>query len=199
MSALRQSALGAVLLLMVDFLTITRLWDEQSLQQPSEFLLSGQRFCELSGRPFDIHLLNWVSLQSFLQMKVFRKSLFAWIALLGIVFSQLALSAYACPLLATTRGEQTADMSADMAGMPCAEMGMKKEAGPSALCVQHCDQGHQSVPSIQVPDFQPALVLFLVLPSLDSFEQTYPADLRADPLVRTTSTPPFLRTGRLRI
>jgi hypothetical protein len=184
---------------MVDVRAITRLSDEQSLQQPSELLLSGQRFCELSGRPFEIQVLNWVSLQSFLQMKVFRKSLFAWIALVGIVFSQLALSAYACPFLATPGGEQTAEMSADMVGMPCAEMGMKKEAGPSALCVQHCDQGHQSVSSTQVPDFQSGLVLFLVLPSLASLEQTYSADLRTQPLVRTASTPPFLRTGRLRI
>ena len=132
-------------------------------------------------------------------MGVFRKSLFAWIALLGIVFTQLALSAYACPLLAAPGGQQTAEMSADMAGMPCAEMGTKKEAGPSALCVQHCDQGHQSVSSIQVPDFQPALVLFLVLPSLASFEPAYAVDLRTEPLVRTASTPPYLRTGRLRI
>lgn len=132
-------------------------------------------------------------------MKVFRKSLFAWIALLGIVFSQLALSAYACPLLAVPGGQQSAQTSADMAGMPCAEMGMKKEVSPSALCVQHCDQGHQSVSSVQAPDFQPALVLFLVLPSLASFEPTYTVDLLTEPLVRTASTPPFLRTGRLRI
>jgi hypothetical protein len=132
-------------------------------------------------------------------MKVFRKSLYAWIALLGIVFSQLALSAYACPLLAAPGGQQTVEMSADMVGMPCAEMGMMKEVGPSALCVQHCDQGHQSVSSVQVPDFQPALVLFLVLPSLASVEPSYAVDLRTEPLVRTASTPPFLRTGRLRI
>ena len=123
----------------------------------------------------------------------------AWIALLGIVFSQLALSAYACPLLATPVGQQTAQMSAGMAGMPCAEMGMKKEAGPSALCVQHCDQGHQSVSSVQVPDFQPALILFFVLPSLASFEPTYTVDFRKEPQVRTASTSPFLRTRRLRI
>ena len=132
-------------------------------------------------------------------MKIFHKSLFAWIALLGLVFSQLALSAYACPLLAAPGGQQSAQMSDDMAGMPCAEMGMKKEVGPSTLCVQHCDQGHQSVSTVQAPDFQPALVLFLVLPSLASFEQSYPLDLRIEPPTRTASTPPYLRTGRLRI
>lgn len=132
-------------------------------------------------------------------MRVFRKSLYAWIALLGIVFSQLALSAYACPLQAVPGEQQAAEMSADMAGMPCAEMGMKKEVGPSALCVQHCDQGNQSVSTVQAPDFQPALVLFLVLPSLASVESAYSVDSRIEPLVRTASTPPFLRTGRLRI
>ena len=132
-------------------------------------------------------------------MRIFRKSLFAWIALLGIVFTQLALSAYACPPLAVPGGQQAAEMSADMAGIPCAEMGTKKEVRPSALCVQHCDQGHQSVSSVQAPDFQPALVLFLVIPSIASFEPSYAVDLRTEPLVRTASTPPYLRTGRLRI
>lgn len=132
-------------------------------------------------------------------MKVLRKSLFTWIALVGIVFSQLALSSYACPLLAVPGGQQSLEMSADMAGMPCAEMGMKKEAGPSALCVQHCDQGHQSVSTVQAPDFQPSLVLFLVLPSFAAVAPAYSGDLRTEPLVRTASTPPFLRTGRLRI
>lgn len=132
-------------------------------------------------------------------MKVFRKSVYAWIALLGIIFSQLALSAYACPLQAVPGGQQMAQMSDDMAGMPCADMGMKQEAGPSALCVQHCDQGHQSVSTVQAPDFQPALVLFLVLPSLASVEPAYAVGSRTEPPVRTASTPPFLRTGRLRI
>ena len=132
-------------------------------------------------------------------MKVFRKSLAAWIALLGIVFSQLTLSAYACPLLAVPGGQPTIEVSVDMASVPCAEMGMKKEVGPSTLCVQHCDQGHQSVSTVQAPDFQPALVLFLVLPSLASVAPAYTVDLRTEPLVRTASTPPFLRTGRLRI
>lgn len=118
---------------------------------------------------------------------------------MGIVFSQLALSAYACPLLTTLGGQQTTEMAADMEGMPCAEMGVKQEAGRSALCVQHCDQGHKSVSSVQVLDFQPALVLFLVLPSLASFAPSYEVDLRTEPLVRTASTPPYLRTGRLRL
>ncbi len=132
-------------------------------------------------------------------MKIFGKPLYAWIALLGIVFSQLSLSAYACPLWAVPGGQPTAQMSVDMAGMPCAEMGMKNESGPSALCIQHCDQGHQSVATVQAPDFQPALVLFLVLPSLASIAPAYTVDLRTEPQVRTDCTPAFLRTGRLRI
>ena len=131
-------------------------------------------------------------------MRIFRKSLFAWIALLGIVFTQLALSAYACPLLAAPGSQQTAEMSADMAGIPCAEMGTKKEVRPSALCV-HTATSPGSVSSVQAPDFQPALVLFLVIPSIASFEPSYAVDLRTEPLVRTASTPPYLRTGRLRI
>ena len=132
-------------------------------------------------------------------MKVFGRPLYAWIALLGIVFSQLALSAYACPLLLAPLGQPITKVSVDTASVPCADMGMQKDAGEPALCVQHCDQGHQSVSTTQLPDFQPALVLFLVLPSLASIAPAYTVDLRTEPSVRTASTPPFLRTGRLRI
>ncbi len=132
-------------------------------------------------------------------MKAFRQSLFAWIALLGIVFSQLAVSAYACPMLASAGQAQRMDMASDMAGMPCASMGAEKKSDPSPLCVQHCDQGHQSVSSLQTPDFHPALVLFLVVPPVGDLDHAGADFLQAQLPAIDSSPPPLLRTGRLRI
>ncbi len=75
-------------------------------------------------------------------MKVFRRSLFAWIALLGPIFSQLAVSAYACPLQNPTGAPAQMESKDNMAGMPCAEMGMAVNVEQPALRAQHCAQGN---------------------------------------------------------
>lgn len=130
-------------------------------------------------------------------MRVFRRSAILWIVLLGIVFSQLAVAAYVCPgLTPTNAAQQVAAM--DMAGMPCAEVGAAK-IEKTALCAQHCDQGKQTVGGAQPHDFQPALVLLLVLP--EPLIQALPGLLGAQAplLARGASPPPLWRTGRLRI
>ena len=132
-------------------------------------------------------------------MKVFRRSLFAWIALLGIVFSQLAVSAYACPLQNPASAPAQMESKGDMAGMPCAEMGMAVNVEQPALCAQHCDQGNQAVGSVPAPDFQPALVLLLIVPTLSLVEAPGETHVQAPLLARSTSPPPLWRSGRLRI
>lgn len=132
-------------------------------------------------------------------MRVFRRSLFSWIALLGIVFSQLAVSAYACPLLNVSKATEQMAAKDDMAGMPCAEMDMAGNSEQPALCAQHCDQGKQAVGSVPVPDFQPALVLFLIVPTLNLSETPSETYVQAPLLARTTSPPPLWRSARLRI
>ena len=136
-------------------------------------------------------------------MKVFRRSLYAWVALLGIVFSQLAVSAYACPgLNALNPSKNTAKVMAEnkRVGMTCAEMGMADaDMEQPALCLQHCDQGSQTVGSAQPLDFNPALVLFLIVPTLAQTAAASEPFLQAQPLARSTYPPPLWRTGRLRI
>ena len=133
-------------------------------------------------------------------MKAFRRSLFAWIALLGFVYAQLAVSSYACPLLSLSHEPAGVTAMADMvAGMPCAEMGMKKDADQTALCAQYRDRGKQTVGSAQTSDLQPALVLFLTVPPRRHSEPAGETYLQAHLLARTTSPPPLWRTGRLRI
>lgn len=131
-------------------------------------------------------------------MKAFHRSLVAWIALLGIVFSQLAVAAYACPGLSPSDAAQQVK-SMNMAGMPCADAGMAATVEQPALCVQHCDQGNQTVGGVQSPDFQPALVLLLVLqvPTIEALPGLLGA--QAPLLARGASPPPLWRTGRLRI
>ena len=127
-------------------------------------------------------------------MRVFRRSLYAWIALLGIMFSQLAISAYACPLW--SKGEVQASAVAvhgqEMAGMPCAGMeDMWVEATTPVLCIKHCDQESQAAGSAQA-----------LLPFVQPFapiETTWAAQ-RPEPLLHPLAAPPPLwRTGRLRI
>jgi len=136
-------------------------------------------------------------------MKIFRRPLYAWVALLGLVFSQLAISAYACPFwtgmdLSDNSSPMMAD--ADMAGMHCAEMGMASSDTPvSALCVQHCDQGNQTVGSPQPLDFHPTLFILPFVPSLSQLEVASEPFLQAPLLARAASPPPLWRTGRLRI
>lgn len=132
-------------------------------------------------------------------MKVFRRSLFAWIALLGIFFSQLAVSAYVCPVENLSNAPGQMEMKGDMAAMPCAEMVMAVNLDQPALCAQHCDQGDQAVGFISAPDFQPALFLFLIVPTLKLAEAPSATYVQALLLARTTSPPPLSRSSRLRI
>lgn len=132
-------------------------------------------------------------------MKAFRRSLFAWIALLGIVFSQLAVSAYACPVQNPSNAPGQMETKGNMAGMPCAEMEMAVSVELPALCAQHCDQGNQAVGSVPAPDFQPALFLLLIIPTQMLAEAPSETYVQAPLLARTTSPPPLWRSGRLRI
>ena len=136
-------------------------------------------------------------------MKVFRRPLYAWLALLGIVFSQLAVSAYACPFWGDPSPQHESSVvmdEGDMAGMHCAEMG-NTDAGttPTALCVQHCDQGNQTVGSAHTLDFHPTLVLLPFVAPMSQFQAASESFDLAPLLVSSSSPPPLWRTGRLRI
>lgn len=144
-------------------------------------------------------------LQSGALMKAFRRSIFAWIALLGILFSQLAVAAYACPLMAgpmsdAPASEQVAD---DMAGMPCegltVDASIELDADQPGLCVQHCGQGSQSVDTSPPVALHPALVLAFVLPVPVLSDSAGDRYARPPGLAQLAEPPPFLRTGRLRI
>lgn len=138
-------------------------------------------------------------------MNIYRRSLFAWIAMLGIIFSQLAVSVYACPVLNPANASAQMHLAHEMSGIQCDDMDMtmaldmESDAGPSALCVQHCDQGNQTVGSALSPDFQPALFLVLIVPPLHLAEIAGETYVQASLLARITSPPPLWHRSRLRI
>jgi hypothetical protein len=134
-------------------------------------------------------------------MRAFRRSVFAWIALLGILFTQFAVAAYACPSLPHTTSEP-AQATGDSSGAPCPEMAAHAHAGFDAqpdLCNQHCAQDGQAsesrlVAAVHQP-FVPAFVL----------REAHPCVLagirhaQQPELLRATAPPPLWRTARLRI
>ena len=73
---------------------------------------------------------------------------------MAILFSQVAIAAYACPAMS---GKGAAGAT-DMAGMPCAQMmavGVALDVEQPTLCMQHCQFGSAS----QVVDHMPTVFL----------------------------------------
>lgn len=93
----------------------------------------------------------------------------ASLALLGVLFAQLAVASYACPFMAAP-----VEMKAPMPEGGCDGMPMDPEQ--PALCHAHGQQGNQSLDKPMVPLPQPALLQGLV------------SDWRADPLLPQAST-----------
>ena len=72
-------------------------------------------------------------------MKHSYRKITSFIAIIAVLFTQLAGSAYACPLL---NGEVTAQMQmADNADAICNDMGM--DMAQPAMCQHHCQDGQQ--------------------------------------------------------
>jgi len=114
------------------------------------------------------------------------RAIAAIITLFSLLFAQLAVSAYACPLPAPV---QTVGM-VSMAGMPgCTDMSMDKSS--PALCGAHCDTGHQSADTAGAPLVQPfvACGLEAVLPRVERSTVSLATSLAPIPLTRATAPP----------
>lgn len=75
---------------------------------------------------------------------------FAWLAVLALLFQQVALAAYACPISETPPEPQ-------MVMTGCEGMEMPDPQAP-ALCDQHCLRDHVTTPDLKAPQV-PSLVL----------------------------------------
>lgn len=135
-------------------------------------------------------------------MRAFRRSVFAWIALLGILFTQFAVAAYACPSLPHTASER-AQAAGDSYGAPCPEMAEQSHAEFDApqphLCNQHCVQDGQASESRSLAGIHQPFVLAFVLPEPDLSGLAGIRHAQQPELLRATTPPPLWRTARLRI
>lgn len=118
-------------------------------------------------------------------------------ALISLLFMQLAVAGYACPVT----GSRATEISAMAeAGMPCAEsMAMNMDDAQPNLCHAHCQVGHQSADKYQTPsppamDTLPAdLALQVIIPLFAL------APLQPPHMQRTTAPPLTIRNCCFRL
>ncbi|WP_228892575.1 hypothetical protein [Pseudoduganella aquatica] len=110
----------------------------------------------------------------------------AIIMLFSLLFAQLAVAAYACPVLIGQQAPEAVSMP-DMPG--CTDMSMDKSS-PS-LCAAHCDAGHQSADTSSTPAVQAFVPceLELVLPRIERSAPALAFSRESVPLTRATSPP----------
>ena len=129
------------------------------------------------------------------RMKYRHRRILAWIALLGIAYSQWVLAVYACPLFAAANMAEHVAARGAKAGMPCAQM----DAQQPLACAQHCHQGQQSVGAWVSFHFADAPTA-APIPALSLGPgAAAESDMQAPLLARATSPPPLSRSRRLRI
>jgi hypothetical protein len=115
----------------------------------------------------------------------------ACLVVLSLLFSQLALAAYACP-----QADDPAMAAMRAAGMPCAGM----DAEQPALCAEHAAPTAQSFEAVKVPaPSAPAIVQVLELPLVPDAAQAVAIPRTARPETRPPPDPVFLATLRLRV
>jgi hypothetical protein len=121
-----------------------------------------------------------------------HKRLTAVIAVFALLFAQMALASYLCPVQA-----ESMDMAQMMdASVPCEGM---DESQP-ALCHEHCAEEGATAETLQLPaSAAPALVRLLVLPVVYASEPERPLPSGATPTGQPPPRPLFLSTLRLRV
>jgi hypothetical protein len=95
------------------------------------------------------------------------------LALVSLLFMQLAVAGYACP---QHSGDPSAEQS--MAGMPCAdEMPALTDSEQPGLCHAHCQSADQTADKAQSPAPAAAIAVgfaYTVEPALDSWRHRAP-------------------------
>lgn len=116
----------------------------------------------------------------------------SWLVVLSLLFSQLALASYVCPLLSPDQRMR----EAMAAGMPCEGA----DTSAPVLCHQHATDASQSfeMAKVAAPSL-PMIVQMLVLPSLHESARTAIAPFVDRPEARPPPEPLFLQTLRLRV
>lgn len=121
----------------------------------------------------------------------------ACVVIVGILFSQLAVSAHAC---STVAGEPEAGASRQGEQTPTQALpGDKHGAGSAALCQTHCQDGQKTLgdgtASHVLPVFVPASMMLLAADA----PRLLPATFQTTDLFRATSPPLSIRNCCFRI
>ena len=131
-------------------------------------------------------------------MKRAKRKLFAWLTIASVLFAQIALSAYACPMdtqVAGIESQQSAQSTVPPSG--CNDMAGWDQQQPN-LCFQHCEDGKQNVDNTtqKIPAMD--LPLLAVVPLAIEID---PPKVMHERLffVHKTSPPPTLRFCVFRI
>lgn len=118
------------------------------------------------------------------------------LALFGLLFMQLAVAGYACPV---DSGKASAAAMA-VAGIPCAgDMSLSMDAEQPGLCHAHCQSAQQTVDKVQSPIPMGAVATgftYTIEPAQLS-PPVHPA--QAPSLLRTTAPPIAVRNCCFRI
>ena len=126
------------------------------------------------------------------------KRLIAKIGIAALLFTQLAVAAYACPV-SSTQERAPATVAGDMhAAMPGCHKQEQDDANLN-LCLQHCQAGSQSVqttPQVSVPTIA-AMPMAVIEPV--QVETTPGITVVSVLPERATSPPPLIRFRFLRI
>ena len=131
-------------------------------------------------------------------MKRTRRRFLAWLTIASVLFAQIAISAYACPMdtqVAGTESQQSAESS--VSGADCNDMAGWDQQQPN-LCFQHCADGKQNVDNTtqKIPTMDLPLLAVVLL----ALEISVPQAIRERLLsVHKTSPPATVRFCVLRI
>ena len=123
--------------------------------------------------------------------------LIAKIGVAAVLFTQLAVAAYACPALLGSDNSMPAAIANDMqTAMPdCEEL----DVSNPHLCLQHCQAGSQSVQTAVQVSIPPAATMLLTI--VEPVQSILSLGIIALSVFaeRETSPPPLIRFGVLRI
>lgn len=128
------------------------------------------------------------------------KRLVARTSIAALLFTQMAVAAYACPVIDGPANVIAAAVAgAEMqAAMPGCDMRDSEIANPN-LCLQHCQAGEQAVQTqahVEVPAFASISTVLVVAPAPPQYSSGITV---ASVLPEHATPPPLIRFGVLRI
>jgi hypothetical protein len=125
----------------------------------------------------------------------------ALLAMVSVLFSQLAVAAYVCPSVADGQGQPSLAMMQAMSEHHGASDCEDMDDTQSSLCRTHCQGDNQTVERPQPPNVSPSIAVILV-PEVGSSDVAYrPIQTQAVSfwLTRTSSPPLSIRNCCFRI